>query len=432
MNIKRAHSGAQELLESLRYCVIDLETTGGNPKDDEIIEIGLVKIDGQKITDKLGLLINPNREIPEFIQKLTGIYQDDVAKAPFVKDVLPQIEDFIEDRILVAHNTSFDIPFLNGILEKYGRPPKANPVLCTNVMTKHLIPEIMNSNLTYMCELFQIEHKKAHRAIEDAIATAKLLLRYLQIFCTKEIRKPNQLYYPRNKFELDRRLFSDKSGKDEILEVLSSVTSPLFLVFKGEEGNLLTAAPFRSFQEDSVVLEKLIEEIPWKSLTVKQSGPYWECLLKFSALFGKGFGDYQTLVVDKILEHQKAESFDDAISVDEYDFLFFPHLIRGQVVAYPLSGHGQKLVFKLPVHRKRLLSFLSSKSKAAPNKFLKKFPDELAALFSNALRKAQSEGVVFPIKNAKSAVSQSKEFFADLEAFSRHNADRFRFPANYL
>ena len=69
---------SEKLLKSLSFCVIDLETTGGNQNYDKIIEIGLVKIDQLNIVDEKNILIDPEIPIPDFIQKLTSIKEKDI------------------------------------------------------------------------------------------------------------------------------------------------------------------------------------------------------------------------------------------------------------------------------------------------------------------------------------------------------------------
>lgn len=100
-----------ELVKSLKFCIFDLETTGGNHKTDKIIEIGLVKVENLEITKTKNFLIQPEMKIPDFIQKLTTITQSDVKLAPIIEDVIDEILEFMDDSILVAHNTSFDVPF---------------------------------------------------------------------------------------------------------------------------------------------------------------------------------------------------------------------------------------------------------------------------------------------------------------------------------
>ena len=68
----------QELISNLKFCVFDLETTGGNHKSDKIIEIGMVRIENLEVVDSRDFLIQPEIRIPEFIQKLTSISPQDV------------------------------------------------------------------------------------------------------------------------------------------------------------------------------------------------------------------------------------------------------------------------------------------------------------------------------------------------------------------
>ena len=68
---EKIYNSSHELLESLKFCVIDLETTGGNPDTEKIIEVGILKIENRKITEERSFLINPEKEIPDFVQKLT-------------------------------------------------------------------------------------------------------------------------------------------------------------------------------------------------------------------------------------------------------------------------------------------------------------------------------------------------------------------------
>jgi len=213
-----------KLINGLVFCVIDLETTGGDHAYDNIIEIGLVKVVNLKNVDELSYLINPQIPIPEFIQKLTSIDQNDLKNVPLIKDVIDDVLEFIGDAILVAHNSSFDIPFLNSVLARLNRPSLKNPTLCTNMMTKYLIPELMNSNLSYIGQLFGIKHSHAHRALEDALVTAKLFIKYLNFFVAKKIKKINHLYYPRRKYELDSAHLNRSDTLEKILEKIVSVT----------------------------------------------------------------------------------------------------------------------------------------------------------------------------------------------------------------
>ena len=115
------HPKAHEIMSNISFCVFDLETTGGHHDYDKIIEIGLVKIKKLEVVDQVDYLLNPEIEIPEFIQKLTTITSLDVEGCPVIEEVIDDIIDFMGDSILVAHNTSFDVPFFNSVLTRLGK-----------------------------------------------------------------------------------------------------------------------------------------------------------------------------------------------------------------------------------------------------------------------------------------------------------------------
>ena len=85
---EKTYESSAELLSSLKFCVIDLETTGGNPDTEKIIEIGMVKIENRKITEERSFLVNPQKDIPDFVQKLTGIRKADVEHSPKIEEVI--------------------------------------------------------------------------------------------------------------------------------------------------------------------------------------------------------------------------------------------------------------------------------------------------------------------------------------------------------
>jgi len=276
------------ILHPLTFCIIDLETTGGNHKHDKIIEVGLVKVQNLKLVDDLSFLVKPEIHIPDFIQKLTSITPDQLTDSPIIDDIIDQVLDFIGDSILVAHNASFDVPFLNSVLKRLKRPPLKNRTLCTHLMSKYLVPNILNSNLNYMSRIFGIDHSKAHRALEDATATAHLLNRFLKIFMDKGITKINHLYYPRNKYELDRIHFHEQSSKaEEITNCLNSSQSPVLITFKGEKGLLLNSIPIEDPKKQIKVISALMEELPWQMMTIRLYGSVVEAILDMAINFTK-------------------------------------------------------------------------------------------------------------------------------------------------
>ena len=102
-----------KLLSKTEFSVIDVETTGLSARTNNIIEIGIVKVNKLKIVDKYSTLINPGYNIPSFITQLTGITNSDVRNAPTFDSVAEKVKAFVGDSVISGHNFSFDESFLN-------------------------------------------------------------------------------------------------------------------------------------------------------------------------------------------------------------------------------------------------------------------------------------------------------------------------------
>nr|WP_255783407.1 ATP-dependent DNA helicase DinG [Oceanobacillus alkalisoli] len=161
-----------------KFVVIDLETTGHSPdNDDKIIEIGMVIINDDEIVDKRDTFLNPNKKIPPFITNLTNITNDDVKDAPYFNEKADKIMELFEDSYLIAHNVPFDMGFLNAELVHSGRTPLRNPVIDTVELSRILYPKAPSYKLSQITDYLGIYHDEPHRALSDAYVTAKLFLK---------------------------------------------------------------------------------------------------------------------------------------------------------------------------------------------------------------------------------------------------------------
>ena len=366
-------------LKELEFCVFDLETTGGNHTKDGIIEIGLVVIKNKEIILEKNYLINPEQKIPEFIQKLTTITDNQVKDSPVIKDVIEEILEIMSDKILVAHNTSFDVPFFNSVLVRLGKPELKNRSICTNLMTKFLIPNLLSTNLTYMANIFNIDHGKAHRALDDARASAQLLLRYLEIFEQKDIDKINHLYYPRNKYELDRKHIKSTNFNLESLKVtLSKIKTPFLCTIKGPKGSLEYIIPLEPKSEH---IKFIIEKInsmndSWETTSFQIFGSYFETYLNFLKYASKLKHQHQDLIKEDLMnlfalnsneieymEKKLRNNPDETIKNELGSFIVLGHLVEKQYLIISTQNLGQKnsLIFKYPAHQKKLQQFINSR-----------------------------------------------------------------------
>ena len=163
-------------LIDVTFCVLDLETTGGSPVDDEICEIGAVKVRGGECLGTFHTFVDPGRDIPTAITVLTGLTTAMVRPAPPVGAVLPSLLEFLGDAVFVAHNARFDRSFLDAALARTDRDRLANPVVDTCALARRLLrDEVPDCRLGTLASRFRLDHRPSHRALDDALATTDLL-----------------------------------------------------------------------------------------------------------------------------------------------------------------------------------------------------------------------------------------------------------------
>lgn len=169
----------RELAET-EFVVFDLETTGSKTPGCRITEIGAYRVRSGEVCGEFTTLVNPECSIPPFITQLTGIHDDMVRDAPVFASVAPEFLAFIGDAVLVAHNSGFDMRFLNfEIGRAFGKYRIANPCLCTVQLSRRLLPDILNHKLKTVAAHYEIDLVNHHRAAADAYATAHIFLNLL-------------------------------------------------------------------------------------------------------------------------------------------------------------------------------------------------------------------------------------------------------------
>ncbi len=156
----------------------DLETTGLNPASDEIIEIGVARFRDGVVVDQYQSLVKPSIPIPSDITHLTGIHQEDVADAPVIKELLPQLERYFADAPIIAHNVQFDLSFMqkHGLLQ-------TNLGIDTLDLATIVLPAAPRYGLGPLAAQEGIKLARAHRALDDAVATGHLYWKLWNCLC---------------------------------------------------------------------------------------------------------------------------------------------------------------------------------------------------------------------------------------------------------
>jgi DNA polymerase-3 subunit epsilon len=161
------------------YAIIDIETTGGNPKTDKITEIAVLVHDGQQIIREYATLVNPECRIPYHISALTGITNEMVAHSPRFFEIARELVELTRDAIFVAHNVAFDYSFIRSEFLRLGYEYKRDQ-LCTVRLSRKIIPGHSSYSLGKLCDDLRISINGRHRAMGDAAATAVLFEHLLE------------------------------------------------------------------------------------------------------------------------------------------------------------------------------------------------------------------------------------------------------------
>ncbi len=159
------------------YAVVDLETTGTQRHaGNKIIQFGCAIIENGMITENISLSINPERTIPREILALTGLKPSELASAPTFDEVAPTLRELLADKIFIAHNVNFDLPFLNEAFVEVGLDPIDPIAIDTVELAQIMLPQAASYRLKDLSTFLNINHEHPHQADSDAIATAKIFI----------------------------------------------------------------------------------------------------------------------------------------------------------------------------------------------------------------------------------------------------------------
>ena len=162
------------------FVVIDIEATGFDVNHAEIIDVGAVRVEGGIITETFSSLVDPGFFIPDRRKDLTGITNAMLVGSPKIREVLPRFMEFIGDNIIVGHNVSQDIKFIDKYTRIYRGERFRRPYICTLELSRRLLPNLPGHSLKDLADYFGIDYSRLHRALEDALVTAHVFLELLK------------------------------------------------------------------------------------------------------------------------------------------------------------------------------------------------------------------------------------------------------------
>ena len=167
-------------LSEATYVVFDVETTGLSAIYNDLIQVAASKMYKGNVIAEFDEFINPGHPLSAFTTELTGITDDHVKNAKPLEQVLQEFQEFCKDTVLVAHNATFDVGFINANYERHGLPKISQPVIDTLEFARNLYPEYKRHGLGPLTKRFGVALEHHHMANYDAEATGRLLFIFIK------------------------------------------------------------------------------------------------------------------------------------------------------------------------------------------------------------------------------------------------------------
>ena len=224
----REHRGNSVIEFPEKYCVVDIETTGLKPEYAEIIEIGAVMYEKGREISRFSQLIKPHKKqleglyVSPFISNLTGITDAVLEHAPYIESILPEFEEFLGSTVIMGYNVCFDVNFLYDNFMMHLNKPLTNDFVDVLRLARKVCADMPRHSLSNMTEYYGIEHKNAHRAVSDCVATHECYLN-LKDDIIKEYGDP----------EVFKKVFKKRHYKASVADIKPDKTkfdpnSPIF------------------------------------------------------------------------------------------------------------------------------------------------------------------------------------------------------------
>lgn len=305
------------------YCSLDIETSDFDPANGEILEIGMVFFEleknGIKILNEWESVFKPSREVLPRILALTGLTMEELEIAPLFRDRFEEVQKLVKDCIIVGHNISFDIKFLEGFGIKFsGRQ------LDTLDLAQMFLPTHSSYNLEALMGLLKVEHKDAHRALADAKASVVVMQKLLGRFSTlpEEVKNKILALFQKKQFPVLHEILSVNFESFEVSfpskEITVAASTEINKALKEKNSIITFPLGFDQYQYIYGSLPKITEKVllvvPTKKVVYqlwkqKLAYPVFEnreifCQDKFEDLLKNPLEKDQSLFLTKILVWQ--------------------------------------------------------------------------------------------------------------------------------
>lgn len=170
---------AETRAPTVRFAVVDVETSGLSIRRDRVLQVGVVVVDREgTVLDRWASLVRPRRRVFHRVgpTRLHGIRRRDVRHAPPLAEVMAEVIARLDGAVFVAHNAEFDLAFLHKAALEVGVGLPTTDTLCTLQLSRQLDPDRQHSHrLAALCDRYGVVLVRPHDALADADATAAVL-----------------------------------------------------------------------------------------------------------------------------------------------------------------------------------------------------------------------------------------------------------------
>lgn len=163
------------------YIALDVETTGLDPAKDRVLEIGAARVIGGQVQKTYETLIDTGIPVPDRIRRLTGITDEMQRTGKKAEQAFPEFVEFCGDLPVLGHNVQFDFGFLKQGAAGLGLTFEKE-ALDTLKIARKVLPDIPSRTLPAMCAHYQVDPGKSHRALDDALASHRVLWKLWEEF----------------------------------------------------------------------------------------------------------------------------------------------------------------------------------------------------------------------------------------------------------
>ena len=235
----RSVSALHSPLAPAEFIALDTETNGYGGDLCEMTEVGAVLVGGAELHETYDSLVRVERPLSRGIQRFTGITQGMVDGAPRPEEVLPEIADLLDGRVLVAHNARFDAGVLRQAFERAGLEWPKPPVLCTVQLARRFAPLARKRGLAPLAGSLGIEVDEVHRALPDALTCARVFCALFPKLCANAVTIGDAIDLLRTRRRAHKTEPGEAIPRDERPDLSTLPDDPGVYVFRDERGRPL-------------------------------------------------------------------------------------------------------------------------------------------------------------------------------------------------